>query len=208
MLYDLGRVQIQKRNRLPHWHTQHGIYFVTFNLFDALPQHVRTKIREEADAQLQHIRNLHGECTIVEKRAIEEWIHVKLGEALDETYGSCFMRDQRIASIVANAIIYFDEQRYSLFAWSVMPNHVHVVMTLAKGERIDKVVHSWKSYSAKQANKVLRRVGEFWQDDYWDRSIRDERELENTIAYVVSNPAKAGLRGWRFVRSYPERIPS
>jgi len=172
MQFDLGTVEVHKRKRLPHWDTQHGIYFVTFNLFDAIPRHVRAE---------------------------------KLGESLDDSHGACFMRDSRIAKIVADALTHFDGTRYELFAWCVMPNHVHVVLTLA--DRIDRVVQGWKSFTSKAANKLLGREGAFWHEDYFDRTVRDSRELHNTIEYVLNNPAKAGLRDWEFVVSYPERIP-
>jgi len=204
VLYELGKVEVHKRKRLPHWDAQHGIYFVTFNLFDALPLHVKEKIRQEADAQLAHIRTLRGDTTIAERQAIEEWLHAKIGDALDQTYGSCFMRDLRVAKIVADAIEYFDDDRYRLLAWCVMPNHVHVVLDRAR--QIHRVVHSWKSFTAKRANRLPCRVGSFWQDDYYDRCVRDQRELQRRIEYVSSNPSLAGLNDWPFVRVYSERL--
>ena len=207
MKFDLGRVTVRKRDRLPHWDVQHGIYFVTFNLFDALPRVVRQRIREEAEAQAELIRRTRGELRIAEKAAIEQWVHARIGETLDETRGSCFMRDRRVARIVAEAITYFDEKRYRLLAWCVMSNHVHVVFTLAAGEQLSRVIHSWKSFTAKRANEVLGRVGEFWGDGYFDRAIRDSRELEATVDYVLANPGKAGLVDWPFVQVYGERFP-
>ena len=115
------------------------------------------------------------------------------------------MRDARIAGIVANAIEYFDEARYRLIAWCVMPNHVHVVFSGV--ERLDRVIHSWKSFTAKAENDLIGRTGAFWQDGYYDRTVRDSRELSATIEYVLGNPAKAGLKEWEFVKAYPERMP-
>ena len=199
-------MEVRKRDRLPHWDVQHGIYFITFNLFDALPAAVRRRIREEADAQAELIRRTRGELRIAEKVAIEQWVHARIGVALDETHGRCFMRERRIAQAVADAITYFDERRYRLFAWCVMPNHVHVVSTLATGEHLPRVPHSWKSFTAKRANDLLGRTGAFWQDGYFDRTIRDGRELSATVEYVLANPAKAGLVGWAWMKGYPERI--
>jgi len=204
MKYELGRVEVHKRKRLPHWNAQHGVYNVRFSLFDALPLAVRAKIRHDADAQLAHIRAMRGDVTIAERQAIEAWMHAKTGRALDQSHGLCFMRDARIAQIVVDAIEYFDEERYRLFAWCVMPNHVHVVMDSVL--QLDNVIHSWKSYTSKEANKLLRRVGHFWQDDYYDHCIRDAAELRRTVEYVLNNPEKAGLRDWPFVRAYPERL--
>jgi hypothetical protein len=60
-------------------------------------------------------------------------------------------------------------------------------------------MHSWKSFSAKVANKLLGREGEFWQDDYYDRLIRDSKDLARTVQHVRDNPLKAGLVDWPWV---------
>jgi hypothetical protein len=55
------------------------------------------------------------------------------------------------------------------------------------------VLHSWKSFTAQQANKLLGRQGEFWAREYFDRFIRNEQHLAQAIAYIEQNPVKAGL---------------
>ena len=55
------------------------------------------------------------------------------------------------------------------------------------------ILHSWKSYTANEANKILRRNGEFWQREYYDHLIRDDRDLDRCVAYTVQNPVKSGL---------------
>ena len=74
-----------------------------------------------------------------------------------------------------------------------MPNHVHVVIEMLDGYSLTKVVWSWKSFTAKQANRALRRSGPFWDVDYFDRYMRNEEHLYRTIEYVEHNPVKAGL---------------
>ena len=75
-----------------------------------------------------------------------------------------------------------------------MPNHVHVVLEPASGHRLGTIVHSWKSFTANKANKLIGRTGAFWHDDYFDRYMRDEDHLISTIGYVEQNPVKAGLK--------------
>ena len=74
-----------------------------------------------------------------------------------------------------------------------MPNHVHVVVEPGASHNLGAIVHSWKSFSANQANRILARSGPFWHRDYFDRYIRDEGHLERTVDYVENNPVKAGL---------------
>ena len=55
------------------------------------------------------------------------------------------------------------------------------------------LLHSWKSYTGSEANKMLGRQGEFWQREYMDRYIRNAEHFSQAIRYIEGNPAKAGL---------------
>lgn len=74
-----------------------------------------------------------------------------------------------------------------------MPNHVHALAEINPGYRLDRIVHSWKSYTAKEANRLLTRSGSFWAPEYFDRFMRDDEHLYSTVAYIEGNPVKAGL---------------
>ena len=103
------------------------------------------------------------------------------------------MRDHRIAEVVEEALLHFDGERYALVAWCVMPNHVHAIAELEEEWPLARFLHSWKSFTAHGANKILNRSGEFWFREYHDRYIRDEEHLRTAIEYVENNPVKAGL---------------
>jgi putative DNA methylase len=68
------------------------------------------------------------------------------------------------------------------------------------GEQPDKlsplarIMHSLKSYTANEANKILKREGRFWQKESYDHWVRDDDELERIVNYIRANPVKAGLR--------------
>lgn len=116
--------------------------------------------------------------------------------------GSCWLLKPKIANLVEDAFLHFDGDRYRLLAWCVMPNHVHVVVEPVDGNTLSAVLQSWKSFTAKEANRHLSRSGPFWHQDYFDRYMRSESHLETTIAYVENNPVKAGLvetpAAWRW----------
>jgi REP element-mobilizing transposase RayT len=80
-----------------------------------------------------------------------------------------------------------------------MPNHVHAVVQPLPGFALNKILHSWKSFSATHANKVLNRTGNFWQVESYDHLIRDEEDLARQTRYVLENPERAGLNGWKWV---------
>ncbi|HEX8847496.1 MAG TPA: hypothetical protein VF791_22830, partial [Pyrinomonadaceae bacterium] len=51
-----------------------------------------------------------------------------------------------------------------------------------------------KGFTAREANKLLNLTGQpFWQDESYDRWVRDETELKRIIRYIEHNPVSAGL---------------
>ena len=75
----------------------------------------------------------------------------------------------------------------------IMPNHVHVLIEVADGWSLSRILHGWRSFTANEANKILGRTGRFWMEEYFDRYIRDERHFLNVQSYIRMNPVKAGL---------------
>ncbi len=119
---------------------------------------------------------------------------MQAGEAwLDKGYGACHLKDERVARMVEDGLLFFDGTRYELHEWSVMPNHIHTLFETLREWRLKTILHSWKSYMAKEANKLLGLHGTFWQEDYFDRLIRDEEHYCRTVEYIRQNPVKAGL---------------
>jgi putative transposase len=75
-----------------------------------------------------------------------------------------------------------------------MPNHVHAVLWPMPNHVLSDILHSWKRHVAREANKILERVGqEFWQPESYDHWIRDDDEKARIIRYVINNPVTAGL---------------
>ncbi|MBV5338180.1 MAG: transposase [Deltaproteobacteria bacterium] len=171
----------------PYWHRRNLPHFeggsipqgVTFRLHDSLPQ--------------EKIAEMTGHILLPDKVAANrERIRI-FNQLLDKGDGAVWLKNSAVAEIVQNSLLFFDGQRYSLHAWVIMPNHVHVLFTPMDDWTLTKIIHSWKSFSAREANKILGRVGEFWQREYFDRAIRNEQGFNSAVAYIENNPVKAGL---------------
>ena len=167
------------RGRLPHWEAGEIPQHITFRLADSLPFSLREEWREELDLLKE------GKRDIERRRKIEA--------ALDSGIGACWLRQPEIARVVEEALLHFDEERYHLHGWVVMPNHVHVVATPRPDRSLSSVIHSWKSFSATSINRLLHRKGKLWAEEYFDRAIRNEEHFRRTLAYVAGNPVKARL---------------
>jgi putative transposase len=92
--------------------------------------------------------------------------------------------------IIASSLKYFDKQRYDLFAFVVMLDHVHVLVKLRNGFLLNQIVHTWKSYSAYKLQRDFSRSNRIWQDEYFDRIVRDQDELYEKAQYILNNPLK------------------
>jgi REP element-mobilizing transposase RayT len=189
---------IRSRGYLPHWESEHAVYFVTFRLADSLPQELIIQIRQEREIlENSKTANTDVEADRIRLSRLRALIR-KAEQFLDEGLGHCYMRDPRIAAIVADAIRHFYD-RYRLLAWCVMPNHVHVLFSPLRGFTLSSILQSWKSYSAHQANRALQRSGVFWQREYFDHLVRSESHLLKFAKYIEQNPQKAGLHSWPWV---------
>jgi len=190
---------IRSRGRLPHWEDRNAVYFVTFRLADSLPEAARRRIEFERRDILRTANAMHRAISAAEERRLAQFSRGKIESQMDSGAGACWLARPGIAETVVEALRHFDGERYHLFAWCVMPNHVHVVFQPIAKNELAGIVHSWKSYSSKKANRELRRSGEFWCREYFDHIVRNAQEFERIVRYVLANPEKAGLRDWPWV---------
>jgi REP element-mobilizing transposase RayT len=193
---------MRDRGRLPHWESEGAVYFVTFRLAGSLPQSVASAFEAERDDIVETAKRLGRELSASEHKQLATLFSKRVESYLDKGAGICHLCDARIAALVTSAMTHFDGKRYRLFAWCIMPNHVHVVVRPFPGQPLSGLLHSWKSFSAKRANAVLGAQGTFWQREYYDHLIRDEDEFARVVRYVLDNPAKARLKGWPWVWVY------
>jgi putative transposase len=203
------------RGYLPHFESSNLIQHVTFHLADSLPQSVLIKLESELKIIPVERRDLER------RKRVDAWI--------DSGHGSCVLRDPRIAAAVQESLLRFDSSRYRLLAWIVMPNHVHVLFEPINAWSVAKIVATWKKYTARRifdlqrencisSNNCIeqpaaRTSGKIdraptWHREYWDRYIRDEAHLQQTISYIHSNPVKAGLvrsaENWHWSSAHSE----
>jgi REP element-mobilizing transposase RayT len=177
-------------NRLPHWQQVAAVYFVTFRLADAVPARLLNQWEDEREAWLR----LHPEPWSTE---MEQEYHQRFSGAierwLDSGYGSCLLRRPECAQIVAETLRHFEGERVVMISFAVMPNHVHALFVQNPEWPLEKLIRSWKGFTARQINKLLVRSGTFWQRDYFDRLVRDEIHFANCVRYIRRNPEKARL---------------
>lgn len=162
-----------ERRGLPHLDAEQFCQFITFRLYDSMPQEVVERWRNEAESDVAF------------RKRVEAY--------LDSSYGQSWMRRPDVALIVEFSLLFHHGKKCDVHAWVVMPNHVHVLMTLYAGVHLPVLMKSVKSFSASEINKLLGRTGQVWQHGSFDRYIRNRRHYVATLRYIEENPVKAGL---------------
>lgn len=206
------------RRNLPHIHLYKAVFFITFRLHGSLPEFVLKQLMEEfnTEKELKRLRSSNLSITKIPSTFYQRYFET-FDSFLDTQHvQNRWLADERIAQIVMDAILYRDTKAYELICFTIMPNHVHMLIEMQKNDnnmtddhlvnksntRLSTMLHSLKRYTAYHCNKLLRREGAFWQSESYDRVVRNEKELDYTVQYILNNPVKAGLvkvvNDWKF----------
>ena len=177
------------RRNLPHWQQGEAWVFVTWRLGDSLPKAKLDQWKEEREIwHQQHPEpwddNTESEYHERFSQQIDQW--------LDQGSGSCVLKDSTNAKIVADALRHFDGERYDLASFVVMPNHVHVLFRPLGDHALPDILKSWKGFTAREINKRMGKTGALWQEEYWDRLIRNEPHFFKVVEYIRENPGARG----------------
>ena len=113
--------------------------------------------------------------------------------------GHVFSAGTIVLKIVAQTLRYFEGVRITMISFVVMPNHVHALFVQNPEWSLEKLMLSWKRFSAREVNKMVERSGGLWQRDYFDRLVRDETHFANCVRYIRRNPEKARLSAGQYV---------
>lgn len=189
-----------KRN-LPHYQPPGYTFFVTFRLNGSLPVEIIKRLKEEREKELKVIAGYDNIKVRKEKyRNYQSKYFGRFDKLLDgSTFGPKWLREEKVAQVVKEAIHFRDEKKYELIAYTIMPNHVHIVFTPIVGRTgcstyiVTDILKSLKWYTALKCNRLLNRSGTFWQHESYDHVVRDEKELRRIVEYVLNNPVKAGF---------------
>ena len=192
--------QFYYERNLPHLQPPGATLFITFRLAGSIPVDAQQRLHAETVALKTALSSIADPderrefASEGQRRLLGKWDSV-LNRA---QFGPTWLRDARIAQLVSESLHYRDARFYTLLAFCIMPNHVHVIFTpLRESEdtyySMAKIMQSLKGYTAYKANRILGRRGAFWQHESYDHVVRSAAEGRRILNYVLNNPVKAGL---------------
>jgi putative DNA methylase len=207
--------EILTRRNLPHWFVPHAWHFVTYRLVGTIPESVLHQFREARDRRWRQAQEA-GRGSASFREQLHKQFFADYDRYLDRTCKIDWLARPPVAATVRGNLYHHRGSKYDLLAYCVMPNHVHVLLRptvastqaglLAATEEASPgdegpdgkgplagIMHSLKSYTANEANKLLDRTGQLWQHESYDHWVRDEEELERIVLYIAWNPVKAQL---------------
>jgi len=160
------------RRNLPHWQPEGAALFLTWRLHGVLPR----------ECFLDRIEKDPGRQFAAMDRILDTAAN-----------GPRWLNDPRVAKCVAAALRYGEAvlKLYKLRAWVIMSNHVHLLIDPAAP--LAGINRSIRSYTAREANRILARAGPFWQHESYDHWARSRDEADRILRYIERNPVKAGL---------------
>lgn len=206
--------RIYYRRKLPHIHPQNNPLFITFNLVDSIPPAVFAELKAMREKELQAAKSPAERYEIQKKYFghYEKWLD-------GCKQGHDWLKQVNVAQIVADEIHQAASYHYELYAYCIMPNHVHMLI-LSLIEKfppsnmpsaispVAEIMRLLKGRTARYGNLALNRTGKFWHHEYYDHYVRDEKEMERIILYILNNPVKAGMvkewKDWKFSYVNPE----
>ncbi len=223
---------LYRRRHLPHWDLPGATYFITTCLAGSIPA--------EGMLDLECFRNglvkpnPNDSHPLSEKKDLA-WkrYFARADWWLDQQPAVRHFSAPRLSEIVVDAFHHWAGKRYDLLAYVVMPSHIHWVFRPIVGQVVnlssecsgqvdnlsyngkirsprERIMHSFKRHTARECNIVLHKQGSFWQDESYDRCVRDDDELLRIIQYVENNPVKAGMveqaKMWKYSSAYQRRI--
>ena len=160
---------------LPHWHPPGRAVFVTWRLAGTLPQALLAKLKRSTAPANQKFFTVDSVLDAASCGA--RWLaHAEVAEAVQD----CIVKGAHELKL------------FGLFAYVVMPNHVHVL--LEPRAPLERITRGIKGASARLANRILGCANRpFWQDESFDHWVRKAAEGEKICRYIENNPVKVGF---------------
>jgi len=195
---------ISYRRRLPHLYYENSPVFVTWRMHFSLPQPFVIQMKTQKDQFEAQIQQLSDDYQNLQRYQFAK----KQFDQLDDLYATNpnfpqLLNSPEIQKIVADSLAYKDGLKYSLHAYCIMPNHVHMLITpfceaSSISSALGKITQSIKGFTAHEINRLLKREGQFWNKESYDHYVRNDDEYLRIVKYICFNPVKAGMtKEWR-----------
>ena len=177
-----------RRRQLPHWYEPRQRYFITIRCAGSLPQEVIERYQALLEENPDPVQNYD----------FRESAFEVLEKYLDQGLGFAPFISQEICEAMTEELRKISNEDFPMVHWVVMPNHLHLLTDVLKFKTIQDFSNGLKRIKGRSGlrlNRLLKRQGAFWQREWYDHWVRDDRGWEFYKKYIFQNPVKARLVG-------------
>ncbi|MFK7980056.1 MAG: transposase [Saprospiraceae bacterium] len=201
------QVKTEHTGKIPHFHRVGATFFITTHLHGSIPFDVLKKLKAKKDKLLAAARQKKSDNLEKEIYMIHRAYFYEYDKLLDNCLNSpTHLINPEVAKVVEACIRKYDQLYYNLVTFTIMPNHLHLVIDfslqmrkiipfdIAAYKNVSKVMNLIKGASGFEANKIIGNVGNpFWANGYYDRYIRSQQHYLGAVNYTINNVVKAKI---------------
>jgi len=125
---------------------------------------------------------------------------------------------KELANVIIESLVYCQRQKgLVLYAWCLMPSHLHLIASAAEGIKLTDVMRDFKKFTSKAVVSTIKEIQEsrkewlldkfafagktnvknkeykFWKDGLHAIELDTTSFMEQKLAYLHSNPVAAGM---------------
>ena len=180
------------RGNLPHIFPEDTPIFITYNLTLNSPDKLKQLLNNKKKTYYTNNKLTYDQVCKFEFLLFDLY-----DQYLSKNVSPYWLMQPDLADIVFDSLIFGNTKFYKLHCFCIMPNHVHVLLTLKKKDNVSHslpyIMQNHKRFTAKKCNQILDRTGQFWHREYFDHYCRSEEEYNSIVWYILNNPVKAKL---------------
>ena len=203
--------KIYYERNLPPWQPPGATCFLTYRLHGSIPISALQQMKSETEEELKSAeKNFRGVALTDKRYEIQRRYFGKYDDALDRSVNEPYwLKEDAIAQEVIQSLHYCADHYYHLWAFCIMPNHVHALIKHHENAPLlSDILKRHKGYTGRVCNKILGQEGKFWNRETYDHVVRNSDEFDRIAWYILNNPVKAKLvekwQDWPFTYAHPE----
>jgi REP-associated tyrosine transposase len=108
--------------------------------------------------------------------------------------GRPLLQSERNATLFIDVLrSYATARKFRVHDFVVMPDHVHLLLTLGSDMTIERAMQFIKGGFSYRLKKEFGYLGEVWQRGFSEVRVEDEQSISQHRKYIAENPVRAGL---------------
>ncbi|MFH1366694.1 MAG: transposase [Patescibacteria group bacterium] len=100
----------------------------------------------------------------------------------------------QLCDVIINDLNFYRQKfQFQLHGYVIMPNHLHLILTIGSIGNVSEIMRDFKGHTSYEINKLLKNKSGFWQEDFYEHTIRNEQDFAEKMNYIHNNPVKSNF---------------